>query len=178
MSELPPALLDAVAFAARAHRSQLRKDRDTPYVSHVFRVCLVVRQLFGVADPDVLTAAVLHDTLEDTTTDRDDLIERFGPTVAGWVATLSKDKRLPDDERETAYCAALVRGPWQVKVCKLADLYDNLSDAGHLPFTGRQRTLARARLYLNALNDSLPAEARRAFAIVSELHARLTAASA
>src|SRR5439155_8693079 len=93
-------LLDAVAFAARAHRSQTRKDGQTPYVSHVFRVCLIIRHLFDSADSDVLTAAVLHDTIEDTTTDFDDLAERFGTTVAGWVATLSKDKRLVDERRE------------------------------------------------------------------------------
>src|SRR5262245_42497729 len=75
-------LLNAVAFAARAHRPQLRKDGQTPYVSHVFRVCLVVWHVFGVDDPRVLTAAVLHDTIEDTTTDYDDLREQFGDDVA------------------------------------------------------------------------------------------------
>src|SRR6266702_1696056 len=91
-------LLEAIAFAARAHQGQLRKDQRTPYVSHVFRVCLIVRQVFGVDDASVLTAAVLHDTIEDTTTDFDDLAERFGATVAGWVAILSKDKRLVDEQ--------------------------------------------------------------------------------
>src|SRR5262245_47291713 len=86
-------LLDAVAFAARAHKPQLRKDGQTPYVSHVFRVCLIVRHVFGVSDPRVLTAAVLHDTIEDTTTDYDDVAARFGEEVASWVAALSKDKR-------------------------------------------------------------------------------------
>src|SRR5216683_2966745 len=117
-------LLDAVAFAARAHRAQIRKDGQTPYVSHVFRVCLIVRQLFEIADSDVLIAAVLHDTIEDTTTDYDDLAERFGATVAGWVATLSKDKRLVEERREEAYVDGLRPAPWQVKVCKLADIYD------------------------------------------------------
>ena len=45
MPELSPALLDAVAFAARAHKYQIRKDGQTPYVSHVFRVCLIARHL-------------------------------------------------------------------------------------------------------------------------------------
>ena len=40
-------LLAAAAFAARAHDGQYRKDGKTPYVSHVFRVCLVLRDLFG-----------------------------------------------------------------------------------------------------------------------------------
>src|SRR5229473_1601342 len=95
LDSLHTQLLEAVAFAARAHHGQFRKDRATPYVSHTFRVCLIARDLFGVDDPRVLAAAVLHDTVEDTTTDHDDLSERFGPEVAAWVASLSKDKRLP-----------------------------------------------------------------------------------
>jgi guanosine-3',5'-bis(diphosphate) 3'-pyrophosphohydrolase len=104
-------LLDAVAFASRAHRHQLRKDGQTPYASHVFRVCLILRHVFGIADEHILTAAVLHDTVEDTTTDYDDLNDRFGAEVAGWVGTLSKDKRLPEEEREAAYMAGLARAP-------------------------------------------------------------------
>ena len=67
-------LLNAVAFAARAHRPQVRKDGQTPYVSHVFRVAMIVTQVFGVHEPKILTAAVLHDTIEDTTTDYDDIV--------------------------------------------------------------------------------------------------------
>src|SRR5262249_31371428 len=111
-------LLEAVAFAARAHHHHLRKDGRTPYASHVFRVCLVVRHVFGIDDPKTLTAAVLHDTVEDTTTDHDDIAEQFGREVADWVGLLSKDKRLPEDAREQAYCDQLARAPWQVKVCK------------------------------------------------------------
>ena len=59
-------LLDAVSFAARAHQGQFRKDGRTPYASHPTRVCLVMRCVFGVEDPEVLAAAVLHDTIEDT----------------------------------------------------------------------------------------------------------------
>jgi len=169
MKELPPALLDAVAYAARAHRSQLRKDDQTPYVSHPFRVCLIVRHLFGVDDADALAAAVLHDTIEDTDTDYDDLVEKFGPNVASWVAALSKDKRLPDDEREAAYMKTLSQSPWQVKVCKLADIYDNLSDSASLNSKGREKSLARSRKYLDALRADLPEQAKRPFEIVSDL---------
>src|SRR5437016_5034693 len=126
-------LLEAIAFAARAHHGQLRKDGRTPYASHVFRVCLIVRQVFEIDDASVLTAAVLHDTLEDTTTDFDDLEEEFDERVAGWVADLSKDKRLPEAEREKEYEARLAKSPWQVKVCKLADTFDNLMDSTHMP---------------------------------------------
>jgi guanosine-3',5'-bis(diphosphate) 3'-pyrophosphohydrolase len=169
----PPAeltgLLDAVAFAARAHRHQLRKDGETPYVSHPVRVSLIVQHLFGVTDPRILTAALLHDTIEDTTTDADDIVERFGPDVHRWVATLTKDKRLPDAERERAYAAALVAGGWQVHICKLADVYDNLLDSSHVPPEKRRTTVERARFYLDALESHLGDESRAAYAIVNRL---------
>ena len=135
-------LLDAVAFAARAHHGQLRKDGVTPYHSHVFRVCLVARHVFGVEDIAVLTAAVLHDTIEDTTTDFDDVQEQFGPEIAGWVALLSKDKRQQDEPREQAYCAGLHSAPWQVKICKLADIYDNLTDSKQQAPSGGPRPMS------------------------------------
>jgi len=103
MSDPNEIIFEAAAFAARAHRNQFRKDKETPYFSHPVRVCLVVRQVFGFDDPHMLTAALLHDTIEDTTTDCDDIIERFGPVVAKWVAALSKDSRMPHDEREAQY---------------------------------------------------------------------------
>ena len=156
----------AAAFAAKAHRHQLRKDQETPYVSHVFRVCLVVRQVFGFDDPRMLAAALLHDTIEDTTTDRDDLIERFGDEVAGWVVALTKDTRLPDREREDAYCRGLAAACWQVQVCKLADIFDNLGDCKQFGPAGRRRTAARSRMYLDALRPGLPPEAEAAYRVV------------
>jgi guanosine-3',5'-bis(diphosphate) 3'-pyrophosphohydrolase len=162
-------LLRAVAFAARAHRHQLRKDGRTPYASHPFRVCLVVRHVFGVEDPAVLTAAVLHDTVEDTTADYDEVAEAFGPQVAAWVAVLSKDKRMPEDLREEAYAAALAEADWQVQVCKLGDVFDNLLDVGNTSTEQQAKTVGRARYYLSAIGNQLRPEARRAFEIVSRL---------
>jgi guanosine-3',5'-bis(diphosphate) 3'-pyrophosphohydrolase len=174
MAEFPPALLNAIAFAARAHEGQRRKDGRTPYVSHVFRVTLIARHLFGVDDPQVLLAAVLHDTIEDTTTDFDDLSERFGKQVAEWVAALSKDKRRKDEEREEEYCRTLSASPWQVRVCKLADIYDNLSDSGNQPAEKRARSIQRSHRYLDALKVTMPPEIERPLAIVEELWKRLS----
>src|SRR5262249_21541314 len=132
-------VLEAASFAARAHRHQLRKDGVTPYTAHPFRVCLIVRHVFGIDDPDALTAALLHDTVEDTTTDSDDLIKHFGTRVTGWVAALTKDKRLPEDEREAAYMATLAAADPEVKIAKLADIFDNLTDCRHLSAAQCQR---------------------------------------
>ena len=162
-------VLDAAAFAARAHRHHLRKDDKTPYVSHVFRVCLIVRDLFGFDDPCMLCAALLHDTVEDTTTDFDDLAERFSPEVAQWVALLSKDKRLEEKQREAAYVRGLQGAPWQVKACKLADVYDNLLDLNALPADGRPHALQRTKLYLDSLSADATAKLKRPLELTRKL---------
>jgi guanosine-3',5'-bis(diphosphate) 3'-pyrophosphohydrolase len=144
-------VLAAVSFAARAHRHQLRKDGRTPYVAHPLRVALIVRHLFGCAEEEVLAAAVLHDCLEDTDTDYDDLAAAFGGRVAGWVAALSKDRRLPEEPREAAYCQQLQAADWQVHLLKLADMYDNLTDSAHLEPSKRANVLHKVRRYLEVL---------------------------
>src|SRR5206468_6354226 len=132
------------AFAARARQGQRRKAGASPFVRHVRRVCLLLRHVFGIDDRQALMADALHDTVEDTTTDCDELKEEFGAEVAGWVAALSKDKRLPDEEREKAYEAQLAKASWQVKVCKLADTFDNLMDSTHMPAEKRQCSIRNA----------------------------------
>jgi guanosine-3',5'-bis(diphosphate) 3'-pyrophosphohydrolase len=162
-------LLNAIAFAARAHDGQKRKDGKTPYVSHVFRVAAIVRNVFGFDDPQMLTAAVLHDTIEDTTTDFDDVEKEFGREIAEWVALLSKDKRSPESQREWAYVEGLQRAPWQVQVCKLADVYDNLLDSANLPVERRGHARDRARSYILALEASAHAETQQPLALVKQL---------
>jgi len=132
-------------------------------------VCLVARDIFGISDPRVLMTALLHDTVEDTTTDFDDLEEHFGREIAQWVAFLSKDKRLREQEREQAYMDNLAKAPWQVLACKLADIFDNLMDLGQLPPERRQHTMSRLEGYVNAIRGNILEELRRPLALVSQL---------
>jgi guanosine-3',5'-bis(diphosphate) 3'-pyrophosphohydrolase len=90
---------------------------------------MIVRGVFGVSDETVLAAALLHDTIEDTTTDYDDLHEEFGKEIADIVATLSKDKRMQEEQREAEYSKSLAEASWPTRLIKLADTYDNLCDA-------------------------------------------------
>ncbi len=121
-------LQEAIAFASRSHRHQLRRDARTPYVSHVVRVMTTCAVVFACPDPVVMTAAVLHDTIEDTTTDYEDVEERFGAEVARCVAALTKNMALPEAQREKEYDARLAAAPWQARLIKLADVFDNLCD--------------------------------------------------
>lgn len=143
----------AASFAARLHEGQYRKDGRTPYAAHVFRVSLTVRHLFGVDDSVAIAAALLHDLIEDTTADYDDILEQFGSEVADAVAALTKDMRLPEQERELAYDRQLAQAAWQARLVKLADVYDNLSDladAKKLP-----KTIEKARRAVKLAGDDL-----------------------
>jgi len=115
----------AASFAARAHQHQLRKDKKTPYIAHPFRVAMVVRDVFDCADEIALCTALLHDTIEDTATDFDDIEKRFGREIADAVAAMTKNMLLREPQREIDYDQRLADGPWQARLVKLGDVYDN-----------------------------------------------------
>ena len=119
----------AAELSAKAHRHQTRKDGVTPYIMHPMRVCLTLSQVFHVTDESILAAALLHDVIEDTSTDYDDVEEVCSAEVADIVAALSKDARVAHDPRELAYQQQLDNASWKVKIIKLADIYDNICDA-------------------------------------------------
>ncbi len=87
----------AILFAVEAHKGQLRKD-GTPFILHPLEDASVVGTM--TADPEVLAAAVLHDTVEDTAVTPEDILREFGPRVYGLVMHETEDKReeLPPDE--------------------------------------------------------------------------------
>jgi guanosine-3',5'-bis(diphosphate) 3'-pyrophosphohydrolase len=155
----------AAAFAARQHQGQLRKDGQTPYFAHPVRVALTVRHVFNVDDETALAAALLHDLIEDTTTDYDDLLEQFGKEVADAVAALTKDARLEHDQREAAYDHQLAQASWQARLVKLADVYDNFCDARN--DQERQKFAVKAERAIRCAGDA--PELQSAITIVQQL---------
>jgi len=119
----------ALSLATKAHTHQWRKDGVTPYISHPVRVCLALSQIFEVKDPDILAAALLHDVIEDTDTDYDDVTDACGKDVADLVAALSKDTRVEHDRREELYREQLASASWKARIIKIADLHENLIEA-------------------------------------------------
>jgi len=119
----------AASLACRLHRGQVRKDTFTPYVAHPFRVAMIVSNIFVEKDQTVAAAALLHDAIEDTPADRDEIAEKVSPEVAGIVCELTKDMRLPEDQREQKFLDDLSKASWQARLIKMADVYDNLCDA-------------------------------------------------
>lgn len=161
-------LLNAISFATRAHQGQFRNDGKTPYASHPFRVCTILSRVFGVDDLATLAAAVLHDTIEDAKTDHDELSEAFGSRVADFVAALSKDKRLAEDERERSYHDGLAAAPVEVQLCKLADVYDNLIDSVGMDAKQRQKKIGKARHAVEIFAPGFPDRWRHVLELVRE----------
>jgi (p)ppGpp synthase/HD superfamily hydrolase len=162
---------EAAALAARVHENQYRKDGETPYDAHPARVAMIIAVHFGFTDEAILAAAYLHDVIEDSGTDYDDIEETFGRDVADYVAAMSKDGRLPEAERERAYDEQLAAGPWQGRLIKLADVYDNLTDAR--TDWGRKRIIERAEraLSLAAGDEPLAGACEKLRALVRAIEA-------
>jgi guanosine-3',5'-bis(diphosphate) 3'-pyrophosphohydrolase len=120
-------VLQAFRYAALKHRQQTLADGETPYFTHVVRVCWILRDVFQIKDTATIVASILHDVVEDTNTTIEEIAELFGKTIAHYVDLLTKDPTLPKRQREHEYDEKLLNAPETVQIAKLADLYDNLS---------------------------------------------------
>lgn len=165
LMKITPKILYAISFSARAHRNQYRKDGETPYHAHPMRVAAIASS-WGLDDESALIAALLHDVIEDTTTDWDDIAKAFGHDSANLVAALTKDSRLPEAEREEVYYHALAAADWRARLLKLADGYDNLLDSGNAKIPTKALLKAEKGLKLLAHGDE-PALAAARTALTS-----------
>jgi guanosine-3',5'-bis(diphosphate) 3'-pyrophosphohydrolase len=141
-------LLKALAFAARKHRDQRRKDAEaSPYINHPIALADVLVNEGGVTDVEVLCAALLHDTVEDTATTHEELSDAFGARVARIVAEVTDDKTLSKAERKRLQVEHAGLLSPEAKLVKLADKICNLRDvASHPP---AHWDLARRREYFD-----------------------------
>src|SRR5919109_4461135 len=122
-------LLKALAFAAHKHRDQRRKDAEaSPYINHPIALADVLVNEGGVSDVEVLCAALLHDTVEDTATTPQELAEDFGPRIARIVAEVTDDKALSKAERKRLQIEHAAGLSPEAKLVKLADKICNLRD--------------------------------------------------
>jgi HD domain len=134
-------LREALELAAELHRDQ-RRVRE-PYLNHLLRVALRILIYYHVTDVEVLTAALLHDAVEDqpwritgrpesepapTGEALEALTQRFGPRVARLVGAVTNPDWDPHLDRNEQYRAhveeALEFEPW-ARVIKISDFTDN-----------------------------------------------------
>jgi (p)ppGpp synthase/HD superfamily hydrolase len=125
-------IIKAAQFAEERHRGQIRKGTGRPYTDHLYRVAGQFAAHHDATESGV-AIALLHDTLEDTNATATDLVERFGADVATGVALLTKIKdNRPRAERNADYFQRLARAPYEIRLIKLIDRLDNLSEVQNM----------------------------------------------
>ncbi len=118
-------LSSAILFAAEKHKHQKRKNDGSSYICHPLDVMDILVKA-GVQDEDVLIAAVLHDTVEDTQTTLEEIRELFGENVAWLVASVTDDKSLPKVERKKLQIEHAKTASLGMALIKMADKISNL----------------------------------------------------
>lgn len=108
----------AVCFATEKHSGQVRKMTTAPYILHPLEVAAVVGTMTD--DKEVLAAAVLHDTVEDTDTTLEEIREVFGKRVSLLVMTETEDKRQDRPEWST----------WKIRKEETLAILENTKDIG------------------------------------------------
>lgn len=120
---------DALKFATKAHAGQTRADGD-PYITHPMRVADSIKQYKKSHNLDhLISAALLHDTVEDTDTTHEALHDLFGGLVASLVKELTSDPEKIKQMGKTEYLAQKMAAMSSYAlVIKLADRLDNVKD--------------------------------------------------
>jgi len=122
-------LLKALRFASGKHNTQRRKDKKTsPYINHPIAVAETLWRVGQVREIATIISGILHDTIEDTDAEPDELQREFGSQIRRVVEEVSDDKNLSKSDRkrlqvENAHLKSLA-----ARQIKLADKICNIQD--------------------------------------------------
>ena len=150
-------------FAVIKHTSQFTEGGE-PYFRHLFDVeehAVHIAMEIGLSEKEVSLirqAAILHDSIEDTDTDYEDIAQLTNTKVADLVAILSNDKRKPRKERNRSFLGQIEMAPLQARVIKLADIYTNLLSIEKEIIAGKEINfdyLEKAKAFLDVLGKQL-----------------------
>lgn len=117
----------AIIFATQAHQGQERKGKNLPYIVHPMEAVAIVATMTN--DQEILAAAALHDTVEDTPVTIDDIRREFGGRVATLVAyetNVPKDRGLPWREVKAEAVRRLATAPHDAQMAAIGDKLSNL----------------------------------------------------
>ena len=116
----------AVKFAVEAHQGTERRGKGYPYIIHPMEAAAIVATITN--DQEMLAAAILHDTVEDTDVTIEQIRELFGDRVAGLVQheTAPLDENMSWREKKTQQIKQLANAPYDSKVVALGDKLSNM----------------------------------------------------
>jgi len=140
-------ILKAAYFEAEKHKSQRRKNEDaSPYINHPLEVAMLLAEIGGIEDPEILAAALLHDTVEDTATTPEEIEKNFSSRIRTLVEEVTDDKKLPKLERKQQQIDHAKHISPDAALIKLGDKISNITDVTDNPPAGWD--LQRRRDYL------------------------------
>ncbi len=147
---------NAELFAKEKLSGIVRNDGRIPYSKHLDDVMNRLKSL-GVIDDEILCAGWLHDVMEHTSVNFDDLYGRFGSRVAIMVSDLTPDVELTKKKRDQAYVLQLKHSSPESKIIMLCDISANLSDLKNYDVSKSKklRLVRQQRRYLSAINLEL-----------------------
>ncbi|NHM30859.1 HD domain-containing protein [Neobacillus terrae] len=118
-------IVKALQVASKAHRNQNRKGTDIPYISHPAAVGMILLKAgYGEA---VVAAGILHDTIEDTNLELQDIKEEFGAEIAEIVAGCSEpNKELSWEVRKEHTIDFLKTASEEIRAVACADKLHNI----------------------------------------------------
>ena len=116
----------AVKFAVEAHQGTERRGKGYPYIVHPMEAAAIVATISN--DQELLAAAILHDTVEDTDVTIEQIREQFGDRVAELVQheTAPLDENMTWREKKTVQVHQLVSAPYYSKLVALGDILSNM----------------------------------------------------
>ena len=127
-------LLKAIEFAAKKHQGQVRKDiKSTPYIIHPIGVADLLWRVGNIRSINVLTSAILHDTLEDTNAKESEINILFGPRVLYTVKEVTNDSNLSSAENKQRQVNHAPNMSLDGQLVKLADRLYNVMDLKNPP---------------------------------------------
>ena len=127
-------LFQATTFATRKHHGQSRKDEaETPYIFHPLGLVDVLVKVGKITDVNIICAALLHDTVEDTETTPEELTEAFGVEISDIVMEVTDDKTLDKEVRKQVQIDHAKHLSREARAVKLADKICNLGDVVESP---------------------------------------------
>ncbi len=151
-------VLRALTLAKNAHDEQTR-DEGAPYIIHPIRACIELSHVSK--DPEILSAMLLHDVVEDTTTPLNYIEENFTPRTARLVYNLTRPRpeKESDEEKRSSKIEKLQwylqSADGDTRMIKCADMLDNIRSWAAIPI-GHSSRKKFNRWYEEVIAYALP----------------------
>lgn len=139
-------MIKAILYTIWKHRGQKRKITGYPYAIHPLRVGYALYK--NGYSKEVITAGILHDTVEDTNARPEDIKRYFGEDVARIISTVSKNQKeyIPLNQYDIMSI--------ETKAVKYYDVLDNLRDTEKHGLCVSEQTLAKYKAFINIINKT------------------------